>query len=460
MRNRLKLDWALTTSSERSSFINNYIQSETFSKIKPTSDELETMANYVLWGKDEDGLNSDQRKEIEMPRKYSTWAAQNIDSLDEKIDSPSFSEGTLQKLGTTPLTKKPKESFSREETRNTAPLSTLPLFEELWERIDYTELLINLYEEKTGKRKKPPRDELLQRFSEEKLQKIQEKAATLSQYKYLKLKHLLVELRREQYTLKDSYAEGICRRSYGEVNTGVELVEEVADVFRKLDVFEEEVPVLPLGVMEKKGSGFWREREDIIPENFGEEEILEFSKVFWEKEDIRERVEGASPSSEVKYFDFRDLEMVYQLLLEYQEMSRDSQVWLRNTSKLIQTLFYYVEEAHLTEIQEKILRLKMRRVKNQDIANQINGEYGKSYTANYISTIFRQKIIPEINGAAAIHAQIVSSLPFEEEFKRCTRCGRVLLRDPVNFVRKKRAKDGLSSRCKKCDKEERERNKR
>ena len=40
--------------------------------------------------------------------------------------------------------------------------------------------------------------------------------------------------------------------------------------------------------------------------------------------------------------------------------------------------------------------------------------------------------------------------------KTCTKCGRHLLRDPINFVRKSRAKDGLSNHCKACDKRDRE----
>ena len=59
--NRLKLDWALSTSSERKQFVDEYIAKLTF---KPTEDELETIANYILFGKDEDGLNCTQRKEI------------------------------------------------------------------------------------------------------------------------------------------------------------------------------------------------------------------------------------------------------------------------------------------------------------------------------------------------------------------------------------------------------------
>ena len=50
---------------------------------------------------------------------------------------------------------------------------------------------------------------------------------------------------------------------------------------------------------------------------------------------------------------------------------------------------YYVDFAELPEAQREILDFKMKKVKNQDIADYINKKYGKSYTANYISTIFR-----------------------------------------------------------------------
>ena len=38
--------------------------------------------------------------------------------------------------------------------------------------------------------------------------------------------------------------------------------------------------------------------------------------------------------------------------------------------------------------------MKLKKMKNTDIAITINKQYQKSYTPNYISTIFRQRIIP------------------------------------------------------------------
>lgn len=118
----------------------------------------------------------------------------------------------------------------------------------------------------------------------------------------------------------------------------------------------------------------------------------------------------------------------------------------------MRTLNFYVERAELTEVQREILDLKLKKVTNVDIAAEVNKKWGKTYTPNYISTIFRQRIIPRINAAAAYHEKLVGNVFFEEEFKQCADCGRVLLRDTDNFTRKARSKDGFANRCKACEK--------
>ena len=62
--------------------------------------------------------------------------------------------------------------------------------------------------------------------------------------------------------------------------------------------------------------------------------------------------------------------------------------------------------ADLNEMQSEILKMKCDKVKNPDIASYINKKYKKNYTANYISTIFRQKIIKQINEAAEYHLRL------------------------------------------------------
>lgn len=445
MKNRLNLDWTLSTATERSQFLQQYMESDTFAKRPPTEEELETMANYLLWGQDEDGLNPDQKKEIQLPRKNSTWASQNIESLDELLESPTFSENSIYEFGAA-APKKVREVFSREELRTKLSPAQLQPFEDLWDEIDRIETIINFFELEKGKRTKPPRDELLQRFSEEQIETLKARSQKLSQFRYLKLRHLLVELRRQQYTLRDSVLPRIL--GFSEAMAPSAPSETTAS-------FDVDFPVLPLGIQENL---IFKDFGELVPGVFSPEELKVVSKLYWEKKEDEKRIQRESHI----YFDFRDLEMVYQLFLDLEEFTADQEEadeFFTTGSKLIKTLWYYVRQADLPPIQRRILELKIQKTRNQEIAAAINQEFKKSYTTNYISTIFRQKIIPAINDAASYHEKLIGSIFFEEEFKRCAKCGRLLLRDPVNFVRRSRAKDGLSNHCKKCDKEEREKKK-
>lgn len=440
MRNRLKLDWALITSDERNQFVSNYIKTDLFNIHPPTEEELETMGNYILWGKNDEGQNLEQEGLVEMPRRNSTWTTKNIDSLDELTENPTFNENSIYSLSSQIPSKKTREVFSRKEARANAPFSLLPYFEGLWRQIDEVDLLINYYELGSGKRKKEPRNELLNAFTVEEQDRLRLRALNMKQYRYLKMRHLLVELRREQYTMKDSYSERVLLRG------------QQTSFSDSPNVFGTEIPVFPLGMKDDTKKDLtkiiFRDFSELVPKELEEEEILEASKFFWQKQ---EQEKGDL------YFDFRDLEMVYQLFLKLEELGEeDSDDLFSTTSQLLITLNFYIDQAELTEVHKSILDLKIGKQKNQDIASYINKTYGKTYTTNYISTIFRQKIIPLINRAAAYHEQIIGSLPFEEEFKTCTKCGRILLRDPANFVRKSRAKDGLSNHCKACDKRNRE----
>jgi hypothetical protein len=87
-----------------------------------------------------------------------------------------------------------------------------------------------------NKRTKEIRPDLLKKFDEETLCKMRERITHWNQYKYLKMRHELVELRREQYTLRDSYRKVMFTQnddSYQE--------EEILD-------FDVNVEVLPLGL--------------------------------------------------------------------------------------------------------------------------------------------------------------------------------------------------------------------
>ena len=438
--NRLQLDFKLTTTDERANFLNEYLTRPEFISRPPTEDELETMGNYLLWGKDPiTGLNAKQAGICDIETKHGTWDKNsNVESLEGLMESPTFNETSLLMGDAAPIKTK-REIFSRKEALAKCPDYLLETLTNLFREIDQLDLAINYYELAHDRRKNPPRDSLLNAFTEEERATLQEEATHWNQYKYLKKRHQLVELRREQYTLRDSFAPTL-------------LVEP--SVFPSLvnnnPQIDCDIEVLPLGTKNKtQVAGLvFRKWENLVPSNFTEENLQHISDLYWAKQKYK-------PTAQQQYIDFRDLEHVYQmfqLFFELDDAAVDAEVE-SSLPDLMATLTFYIEQAELTELQREILDMKLKKVKNTDIALDVNKRWKKSYTPNYISTIFRQRIIPRINEAAAYHEKLVGNVFFEEEFKTCTKCGRTLLRDTDNFTRKARSKDGFTARCKKCEKE-------
>lgn len=213
--------------------------------------------------------------------------------------------------------------------------------------------------------------------------------------------------------------------------------------------FDAEIPVFPLGLKTGSiGALLFKGEKELNPSTYNDSDLQKVLQFYWSKK---------SESRPAIFFDFGNLEHIYELFGQLNELEESIGALPVNSnlSKLLDTLKYYIEMTDLTEAQREILDLKINKTKNQDIADIINKKYDKSYTANYISTIFRQKIIPRINETAEFHAKIVENLSFPENFKKCTGCGKILLIDPDKFVRKSRSKDGFSTRCKICDRNDR-----
>lgn len=81
--NRLHLDFSLVTNEERAQFLDTYLQRPEFISHPPTDEELETMGNYLLWGKDPTtGLNAKQAKICDIATRYKTWDADPVESLE------------------------------------------------------------------------------------------------------------------------------------------------------------------------------------------------------------------------------------------------------------------------------------------------------------------------------------------------------------------------------------------
>lgn len=438
--NRLNLDFSLESGEERSKFLHKYLINSKLQNLTPT--ELETISNYLLWGKDKDGLNCNQKKEIQIDTKNKTWTRRPEESLNALIESPTFNENQVRHINSTPLKVK-KQKFSREEALKEATPELQKTFLSLFKQIDELELLLNFYDLKTGKRKLPPRPELLSRIDEEKQLSLKEKATSLNQFSYLKLRHRLVELRTEQYTLRDNYSTPVLVESFNLVITPEEIPK-----------FGVEIPVFPLGFQDNSSFSqlIFKPFSELRPSVYSEDELRLISSFYWKLQDQRKNQ---------NFFDFKNPDHLYGLFTHFYEVY-DSIILedIEETSPfLFKTLKFYLKEANLPDYLYQILDLKLKKIPNQKIADFINQKFQKTYTANYISTLFKQKIIGEINAAAAYHEELIRNLFFPENFKDCRVCGRTFLISTKNYCRKSRSKDGFSNRCKECDKDERNRKK-
>lgn len=436
-QNRLNLNFKLETKEERVEFVRSYLNKILFT---PTKEELDTIAKYILWGKDpKTGLNGRQEG-LELETRYKTWDSQKVDSLESLFESQNFSEGMIRSPSNPP-TKVSRQVFSRSAARKNAPSYILPILEELWRNIDETDLTINFYELAHQKRTLPPRPELLNRFTPDQITKIQTHASKLSNYAYLKLKHELVSLRREQYTLKDEYSPII----------------PSAPTFilhQSSPTFETEFTVLPIGI--PSDTTFYKKifnpNRYPNPNDFSQEDLNSLSKFLWTKK----------PQNKDRFFDFTDTSHLSELFKMWdilQEEAETHSIADSNLSLFLRAASMYRTLAALDPILDDILNLKIEKKSNQEILDIINPKYNKNYQPNYISTLYHQKCLGNIAAAAKRHREVLENIFFPENFKTCKDCGRILLLDEQNFMRQKRSKDGFSPRCKKCEKIIRERRK-
>ena len=419
----IQLDFQLEWRDERA----RYVQEKIDAGATFTQSELNTISDYILWGKDRTtGLNGLQEG-LDLNSKWNQ-ADSKTESLDALIESPTFNENSLRRP-TEPPTKVQRVVFSRASTRKNCPSHLLPDFETLWHQIDETELLVQSYDAQHGKRKNPIRDDLLGRFAPPEIEAIQHRAATLSPYHYLKLKRELVDLRTQQYILRDSYAAQLVSNP----TPNYEVIEPPS--------FGDEIELRPLNIVYDRGlfNKIWRTDRYPEPADFNEEELAQISRLIWR------------PRHQKYYFDFTNRDHLYtyfNMISELENAADESSNY--DTFKVI--LNSYIALAHLDPIHQEILKLKVMKYSNQLIADKINEKFGRKYSPNYISTLYCQKSLQGICDAAALHAQIIENIFFPENFKVCKDCGRVLLLNETNFVRRQRSNDGFSPRCKACEK--------
>ena len=169
------LDFSIYSDQERC----KAVTSELGSIVHPTNAQLEMMANYILYGKDQNDQNAVDRKEVYIPTKYNSYKKRRVDSLDELKELPTFNEADLQPIHRS-IYKNPKPELDLSAPEMEPILYTIAQYE------SQIEDLKNLPE----------------------TQEIRTKIYNLN--------HMLIELRREQYAFQDILKQPIKLISYNQ----------------------------------------------------------------------------------------------------------------------------------------------------------------------------------------------------------------------------------------------------
>jgi hypothetical protein len=122
--------------------------------------------------------------------------------------------------------------------------------------------------------------------------------------------------------------------------------------------FGAEIPVYPLGLVGEPFSDLvFKTQLQLNPYTYTEKELDTLTRFYWKKKDT------ARP---VLFFDFGELEHVYELFGQLNELEEeiDALPLESNLKKLLNTLRYYIALTDLNEVQAEILDLKINKVKN------------------------------------------------------------------------------------------------
>lgn len=478
---RLALDFNKNSSQERLNFLYKYIDNN---KGNFTEDNLEMMANYILWA-----VEQETNEDFQIESKNSPWSKRQPDisyeGLLEQEKETGMPAEILVRQDNNNLNKKAKldrqavihrltkqsgdigkqrmeEEFIKEKDINSdeeiikARKNNVFFFPEewhplasawfnLWAEIDQTEYIIQSWEIKHGKRRAdlPIREELLNRLIYMLIYKnrpiclkslraeLEEEADKWDGYFYLKKKRQLVQLRTQQYSLLDCIGQDFIQKH---INAGTYYSEPMNNLIEFFPFMSDK-----LLFDEIKEEFFNKENQQIFVQ------WLNYSDKAYDKEYAKKH----------KIIDLRDSNVIRQLLFyrtEIKENLINNKVLDREINeKLIKYIDYYIGKCNFSDDLVYILNEKIKKKTNKEIVEGLQKNFGITYKDNYISTIFTKRIIEAIVEQVNLHYRMIEYITMGRSvFKVCSKCGKILPRNSDYFNKRTSTSDGFFSYCKNC----------
>ena len=415
MKKAYSLDFAIERDCDRLKAVEDILDKLQYD---PSPTELEQMASYILYGKDENGQNSIQRNETtdRDTKRYKSYKTKDdkVESLDEIMETPGFDEQQVRSAYKRdsytvpkPCIKHPRYDKKTGEMIDPGD-SDVPGMIEQWEIIDRWARMLDIAQGKI-----PPKEG---------------DTIITDPYRIYQLKHNLIDIRKHQYYLKDSAKPALHFQALDHPKP--QFYDWCGDSFYW-------VPY-PL----------WKYKVDHAYTHLVSRNIQDYE------------TRGEGDNFEVKWmvcqhtFDWENPKHVRALLNHYHTLYEAMREKLDTYGRtLLWDFDRYVSLCNFSELRLFLIELRKQGFSFDAILEEMRARYAIEYSPNYLVSIVSNEVPNRIAKVARM-LRIDQDTP-EEERKNCRRCGRSLPKHPLFFSRNNAHKDGLSSTCKQCDREAR-----
>lgn len=154
------------------------------------------------------------------------------------------------------------------------------------------------------------------------------------------------------------------------------------------------------------------------------------------------------------FLDFKNWEHIAALLQNYSKLKTE---YSEDIQKNIYWVLIDFENLVDTALEEKepmlydIVVMKLDGIQNQEIKDKLQEKYGKTYSIEYISSLYNNKI-PKIIADEAEKKELIwyyTNIK-KGKWKKCSKCGQVKLLHTKFFSKNNSSKSGFYSICKDC----------
>ena len=417
MKKKYSLDYSIERDIERLAAVNHIL--DTLDTL-PNNLELEQMASYILYGKDENGLNAVQRKETtDSEKRYSTYTRNSdkkMQSLDAILDNPLADQQSLKPVEERYVYVKKKPTIHKPKyDKKTGELidigdADVPGMTELWDCIARLEKVLAV-----GEGRLPP-DEDTELITDS--------------YKLYKLRHQVADMRLHQYYLKEAYKPTI----------HFVAVQHPQPQFYNWD----------------SDAAYWMtfdEWQRKLHNSY-------LTSISHNLEDYETRENPYTHELEIKWvvrqhtFDWENPLHIRYLIKYYSDLAMQfyDNVYAWGHT-LVKDFDRYQDMANLTPVRQFILTRCIDKASYAQISQELQENFGLRYNETHLATILHKEI-PEKIATAAKKYRLELDTPLSQK-KKCFRCGRYFPRDYLFFGSNRGRKDGLASNCKECEKKRR-----